>query len=394
MGMGYERRTMDTPKIHGTCDARFSAVRDAFAANFPEHNELGAGVAVSVDGRVVVDLWGGFADEAKTRAWERDTIVNAFSVGKGVLSLCLLLLVDRGLVELDAPVARYWPEFAAAGKGEITVRQLVSHQAGLPAVREILPEGAMYDWPRMTAALAAETPWWTPGTKHGYHVNTFGFLVGEIIRRVSGVSPGVFLQRELAEPLGAEFLIGVGPQHDHRVAEFLWSAELALILEIDRSRLSHDDLMRVQTYFNPRGASGHDVVNTVAWRRAEYPSTNAHGTALGVARLYSVVAGKGVVGGRRFLGEELVAEAAREQSSGPDAVFEKPSRFGLGFQLPTLERPLGPNQGVVAHFGVGGAVGFADPEAGLAFGYVMNRMGPRFINPTNRKLIDALYGCL
>ena len=386
--------------VHGTCDPRFARVREAFAENFPKHNELGASVAVLVDGRVVVDLWGGFADSERHRPWGRDTIVNAFSVGKGVLSICLLLLVDRGLIDLDAAVARYWPEFAAAGKDRVTVRQLITHQAGLPAVRPDLPDYAMYDWNLMTSALATETPWWEPGTRHGYHVNTFGFLVGEVVRRASGLSPGAFLAKELAGPLGADYLIGVGAEHDHRVAEFVWSTELSTeAMQFDPftlgpAMMSPEEWMRMRAYFNPRGVSGHGVVNDVAWRRAQCPSTNGHGTALGVARLYDMVASRGVVDGQRYVSDDLISEAAREQVAGPDAIFEKPSRFGLGFQLATAERPIGPSDGVVAHFGVGGAAGFADPVAGVAFGYVMNRMGPRFINPTNRALINALYECL
>ena len=385
---------MTAPRIEGTCDPRFERVREAFAANFDKHNELGAGVAVCVDGRAVVDLWGGFADEARRSPWRPDTLVNVFSVGKGILALCAMLLVDRGLLDLDAPVARYWPEFAAAGKERITVRQLLSHQAGLPAVREVLGDGAMYDWPLMTAALARQAPWWTPGTRHGYHVNTFGFLVGEVIRRVSGMSVGAFLRKEIAGPLDADFHIGVAPHDDARVADFVWLPELAEVPRPDRSTLSDEQLMVYHTYFNPAGASGHGTVNEAAWRRAEYPSTNGHATALGIARCYAVVAQGGMVNGRRLLGRDILDEASREHSSGTDVVLGRPSRFGLGFQLSPLERPIGPNQGVVLHFGAGGALGFADPVARIGFGYAMNRMGPRLANPTNRNLVGALYSSL
>ncbi|MFN2374988.1 MAG: serine hydrolase domain-containing protein [Candidatus Binatia bacterium] len=382
------------PSIHGSTDPRFSRVREAFADNFATHNELGAAVAVVIGGRVVVDLWGGFADESRTRAWERDTLVNVFSVGKGVLALGALMLVERGLLHLDAPVARYWPEFAAAGKEAITVRELLSHRAGLPAVREVLEDGAIYDWSRMTTALAAQAPWWPPGTRHGYHVNTFGFLVGELLRRISGKSPGAFLKSELTGPVSADFLVGVGEDDDRRIADFIWNPELAEVPTPDRSILSDAHLMMLHTYFNPRGASGHGTVNTTAWRRAEYPSTNGHATALGIAKTYAVVAGGGVAGGRRLVGRELLEEAAREHSAGEDAVLGRPSRFGLGFQLAPLERPIGPNPGVVLHFGAGGALGFADPVAEIGFGYAMNRMGPRLANPTNRSLVEAVYACL
>jgi CubicO group peptidase (beta-lactamase class C family) len=291
-------------------------------------------------------------------------------------------------------VALYWPEFAEADKYAITVRQILSHQAGLVAVREVLPDGAMYDWSAMTAALARETPWWEPGTRHGYHVNTFGFLVGEVIRRVSGKSVGTFLREDLARPLDADFHIGVGAGDQARVAEFVWLPELAQIPAVDRRSLTESERMILHTYFNPPGASGHGTVNTAEWRRAEYPSTNGHGTASSVARLYDVVASGGVPDGMPMLGREIVDEACREQAAGIDAILGRPSRFGLGFQLPALEKPLLPNQGSVLHFGAGGALGFADPAARVAFGYVMNRMGPRYNNPTNRSLIAALYGCL
>lgn len=382
------------PSIEGRCDSRFERVREAFAANFDQHNELGAGVAVCVDGRAVVDLWGGFADEAQLVPWRADTLVNVFSVGKGILALCAMLLVDRGLVDLDTPVASYWPEFAAAGKERITVRQLLAHQAGLPAVREALGDGAMYDWPLMTAALARQAPWWTPGSAHGYHVNTFGFLVGEVIRRVSGQTPGEFLRQEIAGPLDADFHLGVRAEDDSRVADFVWLDELGHVPSPDRSTLSDEQLMVYHTYFNPAGASGHGTVNATAWRRAEYPSTNGHGTALGIARAYSLVAEGGVAGGKRLLSRAVLEEAAREHSCGTDAVLGRPSRFGLGFQLSPLEKPIGPNDGVVLHFGAGGALGFADPVARVGFGYAMNRMGPRLSNPTNRNLIEALYSCL
>lgn len=385
---------MASAPIDGLCEPRFARVREAFAENFDQHHELGAGVALVLDGRPVVDLWGGYADEARTRLWQCDTLVNVFSVGKGIASLGLLMLVDRGLVDLDASVARYWPEFAQGGKENVTVRQLMSHQAGLPAVREVLPDGAMLDWQAMAGALAKQEPWWTPGTRHGYHVNTFGFLIGEVLRRVDGRTIGNFLREELAEPLGADFHIGLPLEHHARVAEFSWLSELATIPDIDRSTLTDEQLMNLHTYFNPPGASGHRVVNDTAWRLAEYPSTNGHGTALGVATLYGVAASGGEVGGRRFVGREILAEASRDHSVGIDAILGRPSRFGLGFQLSPLARPIGPNEGVVLHFGAGGALGFADPVAGVGFGYVMNRMGPRYHNPTNRNLIEAVYACL
>src|SRR5579875_1240191 len=362
--------------IAGTCDARFAAVRRAFVANFAEHGEIGAAVAVMVDGRPVVDLWGGYADAARRIPWRRDTLVNVFSVGKALATVCVLRLVDRGRLALDAAVGRLWPEFAAAGKGTITVRQLLCHRAGLPAIR---------------APLAREAPWWPPGTRHGYHVNTFGFLVGEVVRRTAGRTLGRVLRDEIAGPLGADVHIGLLPDAEARTAEFVWPPEMAP--EIVAASASGDDearLMIRHTYVNPPGLSGYGVVNTTRWRRAEMPSTNAHATARGIARVYAALA----AGGAPLLARATLAEATTEHAAGLDAVLGRPSRFGLGFQLPLPDRPLGPNPGVFGHFGAGGSLGFADPEAHVAFAYVMNRVGPRWYNPTTRRLVDAVYASL
>jgi len=380
----------DAPPIHGFCDPRFGAVKAALATNFREHGEVGAAVAVSIDGELVVDLWAGWMDEARTRPWQRDTLVNVFSVGKAVATVSLLMLVERGLVELDAPIARYWPEFAQAGKGAISVRWLLGHRAGLPAIRRLLPDDAIYDWKRMTEELAAEEPWWEPGRLHGYHVNTFGFLVGEIVRRVSGESIGAFVRREIAGPLGADFHFGVGSEHFGRIADYLpgelyqEGARDAAPVEPARHLL----LQRV--YANPRGASGMGTVNTAEWRAAEIPSTNGHANAHAVARVYSALACGGVVDGVRLLQRETIEAAIREASAGEDFVLRKPTRFGLGFQLTMPERPFGTGARSFGHFGAGGSLGFADPDARLAFGYTMNRAGPRWQNPRVRGLIGAL----
>ena len=384
------------PEICGTCDRRFDRVRDAMAENFRERNELGAAVAVAIDGRFVVDLWAGWADEARTRAWRRDTLVNVFSVGKAMATMSLLMLVERGRIDLDAPVASYWPEFTAHGKDAISVRMLLGHRAGLPGIHRQLPEGAMYDWAVMTAALADETPWWQPGTQHGYHVNTFGFLVGELVRRASGESIGAFLRREIAGPLAADFHFGTSAGLDVRIADYIFTE--ALVGPAPRERSDDADEARRQllraVYLNPPGLSGPGTVNTREWRAAEMPSTNGHATARAVAGIYSVLACGGAADGIRLLQSETIEHAIAEASNGPDFVLRRPSRFGLGFQLTQPERPLGPNPRSFGHFGAGGSLGFADPDARLAFAYTMNRAGPRFDNPRVRALIDAVYASL
>ena len=380
----------DVPEIRGSCDERFAGVRSALARNFRDHGEVGAAVAITIEGRLVVDLWAGWADRIRTRPWQRDTLVNVFSVGKAMAALSLLVLVERGQVDLDAPAARYWPEFAARGKSEVTVHMLLCHRAGLPAIRRSLPRFAMYDWELMTSALAAEEPWWEPGRTHGYHVNTFGFLIGEIVRRVSGENIGAFFRREVAAPLGADFHFGIGPEHDQRIADYLFGDEPPEMVDDDDERKF---LLR-HVYLNPPGLSGFGTVNTRAWRAAEMPSTNGHASARAVARIYSALACGGAVDGIRLLGTETIEHAIAEASAGPDLVLRRPSRFGLGFQLTQPERPLGTNPRSFGHFGAGGSLGFADPDEQLAFAYTMNQPGPRWQNPRNRGLIDAVYASL
>jgi CubicO group peptidase (beta-lactamase class C family) len=382
----------DGVPVNGWCDRRFAPVREAFVDNFVHRGECGAAVCVAVDASVVVDLWGGYANAGRTRLWERDTLVNVFSVGKAMTALCLHRLVGQSRLGVDDPIARYWPEFAAAGKEAITVGQVLSHQAGLPAVRRRLPAGAMLDWEMMTAALAEQVPWWKPGTAHGYHVNTFGFLVGEVVRRITGQTVGRVFRDEVAGPLGADVHIGLGESSDHRVAEFLWTAPTPPRAELPG--LSDDQLMELNAYANPPGLSGAGVINTREWRAAEIPSTNGHATARGVARVYEALAARGQVDGVRVVDGDALAAATVEQVYGEDQILHRPSRFGLGFQLTHDERPLGPNPRAFGHFGVGGSLGFCDPDTGVAFGYVMNEMGPRWQNPRNRALIDSVYASL
>lgn len=378
--------------IEGVCNSKFAAVREAFAGNFTLHGEIGAAVTLFVGGRRVVDLWGGWADRARAQPWAEDTLVNFFSIGKAITATCVLRLVQRGLLDLDAPVARGWPEFGAAGKGEITLRQLMSHRAGLPAIGPpLLPAGTMVDWGRMAKALADQTPWWKPDKAHGYHVNTFGYLLGEPVRRAAGMTLGELLRQDIAGPLGADVHIGL-PRSEHaRVAEFCYAlrppAAPGEARPAPKPPTTHEELMRACAYNNPPGISGGPWVNTEPWRLAEIPSTNGHGTARGVARVYL-----GLL--QDLIDADLLAEATTEHSAGQDLILERPSRFGLGYQLTQAERPLGPNPKAFGHFGAGGSLGFCDADAEVAFGYVMNDMGPRWQNPRNKALIDAIYRCI
>ena len=377
---------MDIP-ISGQCDEAFADVSAAFVANFAERGEVGAAVCVMIDGEVVVDLVGGRVDQTEGRPWRSDTLVDFYSVGKAMIALLALQLVDAGLVGLDDPIASVWPEFAVGGKDSATVRHALCHRAGVPAIREPLTNDDLWHWDAMTAALAATDAWWPPGTRHAYHTNTYGHLVGEIVRRVTGQMPGERL-RTVVGPLGADLWFGVPEVDQHRCADVTWDAP-SMPAEIDVEGLSGDALMVTLGYFNPPGYSSMGVVNSPEWRSAQVPSTNGHGTATGVARFYAAL-----LEPHRLLSPDLLAEATRAQSEGYCPVLGEDVTFGLGFKPTVSRRPFGPNPRSFGHFGTGGAVGFADPDAGVAFGYVMNRVIPRWQSTCNRTLIDAVYRSL
>jgi CubicO group peptidase (beta-lactamase class C family) len=378
---------MDEAPIGGTCDPAFAAVREAFAESFAARGEVGASVTVIVDGVEVVDLHGGWADEARTQPWAPSTLVNFYSVGKALVALLALQLVDEGRLDLDDPVASVWPEFAAAGKGAITVREALCHRGAVPGIHERMTNDDLWSWERMTAALAATAPWWEPGTRHGYHTNTYGFLIGEIVRRVSGQRPGERL-RGIAEALEADVWFGLPASEHGRCAEVIWApGDLSSYLTTDGKE--GDELMEMTSYVNPPGLSSIGVVNTPEWRSAEVPSTNGHGTARGVARVYAAL-----LEPDRLLSPEILAEATRAQSTGPCPMLHDEMSFGLGFQPTTAGRPFGPNPRSFGHFGTGGSLGFADPDAAIAFGYVMNHVIPRWQSTRNRALLDATYASL
>ncbi|MEV6263713.1 serine hydrolase domain-containing protein [Streptomyces sp. NPDC051784] len=382
------------PQIHGHCDDRFAAVRDAFEANFTERDELGAAVTVLLDGAPVVDLWGGWADGARTRPWERDTVVNVWSTTKGPTALCAHILADRGLLDLDAPVAVYWPEFAAEGKQSVRVRDLLSHRSGVAGLRNPHTLAELYDWEVTTARLAATAPWWEPGTRSGYHAISYGFLVGEVVRRITGLLPGEFLRQEVTGPLGIDFTVGLPEKDAERVAELVQPKSVA------REQAALFALMEpvaVASLLNP--GTGIAAANTPGWRAAEIPAANGHGTARAVASLYGIVAGRGSLDGHRILSPEA-AERVRE-GQGPcrdlvlGAGFAHETELGLGLWLSGPNASYGPNPRAVGHDGAGGSCGLADPEAGVSIGYVMNRMGPHIADdPRKMALVDAVYGVL
>ena len=382
-----------TMPMDGFCDPRFARVREAFAENFASRGEPGAAVCVALSGRNVVELWGGYADTANARPWAQDTLVSVFSVGKALCAIAALRVVEQGLVALDAPVATLWPEFAQGGKSEVTLRQVLSHRGGLPAIAEPLPDGAALNWQTIIHALERQPPWWQPGETFGYHVNTFGFLVGEVVRRASGKTLGTLIREEVACPLGADIHIGLAAEHHGRVADYRWPAAAA---EVAAPPAQADALaeMRWKAYWNPPGFSGAHWVNTAQWRLAELPSTNGHGNARSVARIYAALAKGGALDGVRILSEAVLRQAVTEPSRGHDLVTLHPARFGLGFQLTQPERPICRGAKTFGHFGAGCSLGFCDPDVDLAFGYVTNDMGPRWQNPRNRALMEAVYASL
>lgn len=379
-------------QIQGYFDLKFEAVKDAFAALFDDPQERGAALCVQVGGETVVDIWAGVADKDGQQAWHSDTILNLFSCTKPFTAVTALQLVGEGKLELDAPIARYWPEFAAAGKERITLRHLLSHQAGLPAIRQNLPAEALYDWQTMTAALAAEAPWWALDEGHGYAPITFGWLVGELLRRVEGRGPGESIVARTAKPLGLDFHVGLADEEFHRVATIsrgkgnLGDAAAQRML---KTMMTDAQAMTTRAFTNP--PSIMTSTNKPEWRRMQQPAANGHGNARSLAGFYS-----GLLDGS-LLDSQLLAELTREHSVGEDKTLLTPTRFGLGCMLdqPTVSNAtygMGPR--AFGHPGAGGTTGFADPERDVAVGFVTNNLGPFVLmDPRAQKLAVILCEC-
>jgi CubicO group peptidase (beta-lactamase class C family) len=352
--------------VSGFTDNRFAAVADAFEANLASGADLGASFCATVEGETVVDLWGGWADEAKTRPWEKDTIVNVYSTTKTMTALCALMLADRGELDFDAPVARYWPEFAAAGKEDVKVSHLMAHSAGLSGWKEPITQADLYDWEKATALLAAQAPFWEPGTAPGYHGMTQGYLVGEVVRRITGRSLGTFFRQEVAEPLGADFHIGFGPELDGRIAELIPPPQGGAIDDGAPSELMLN--MATNPPVDPL------ATRTREWRAAEIPAAGGHGNARSIAEIHAILANGGVAKGKRFLSEAGCRKALEPQVEGMDLVLGLQAKFGLGFGLPKVMLDL-PNPNSMFWGGYGGSLILIDMDARTTFGYAMNRMG-------------------
>jgi CubicO group peptidase (beta-lactamase class C family) len=369
--------------IHGTSDPRFAPVRDAFERNFAEMNDVGASVAVSVDGEMVVDLWGGYRDAAKTLPWERDTIVNVYSSTKTMAAMCLLLLADRGEVDLYAPVSKYWPEFAQNGKDKVEVRHFLSHSAGLSGMDEPMTSADVYDWDKMVNALARQKPWWEPGTRSGYHAITQGHLIGEVVRRVTGRSIGAFFRSEIAEPTGADFYIGTPESEFHRIGELVPPSTAP-------AGMAEPGTIAARSFANP-GVNARES-RTAAWRKAEIPAANGHGNARGIVRAQTAMANGGVAFGKRLLSEAGARRIFDKQTHTQDLVLGVPIVFGMGYGLSSEAMPMGPNRHIGYWGGWGGSTVVVDQDARMCVSYVMNRMEGSLLGDTRGfGLLQAAY---
>jgi CubicO group peptidase (beta-lactamase class C family) len=372
-------------EITGTAPARFARVKDAFAANFEEGAELGARFTLAVDGEPVVDLMGGWADRARTRPFGPDTLAPIFSTGKAIMALMMALLVERGKLSYDRPVADYWPEFGQAGKDRITVGEALSHQAGLPGFATEQDPSIWYDREAVLQVLAAQAPMWPPGTGSGYHPVTVGFIAGEVFRRVDGRSMGQALREELAAPFGLDYWVGL-PESEHgRVCDVQKPPAPPDLGELDRIK---------RAAFLDRGSTAGGR-GAAEWRKLEIPSANAHATAPALARLMSIVATGGRLDGRNILSASTVAQATRERVWGMDRVLPFRLSWAAGFLRNREIRIYGPGGLTVGHSGWGGSCTFADPETRVSGAYVMNKQSPYLIgDPRPVRLIDAVYAAL
>ncbi|MEA9978404.1 MULTISPECIES: serine hydrolase domain-containing protein [unclassified Pseudomonas] len=379
-------------QIQGHYELKFEAVREAFAALFDDPHERGGAVCIQIGGETVVDLWAGTADKDGTEVWHSDTIANVFSCTKPFTAVTALQLVGEGKLRLDDPVANLWPAFAAAGKDKITLRQLLCHQAGLPALRQMLPAEALYNWQTMTDALAAEEPWWTPGQGHGYAAMTYGWLVGEMLRRADGRGPGESISARIAQPLGLDFHVGLADEAFYRVAHIArgkGNPGDAAAQRLLQTTMREPSSMTARAFTNP--PSIMTSTNKPEWRRMQQPAANGHGNARSLAGFYTALLDG------RLLEAELLGELTREHSVGPDKTLLTPTRFGLGCmldqpQVPNATYGLGPK--AFGHPGAGGSTGFADPEREVAFGFVTNTLGPYVLmDPRAQSLVRVLANC-
>jgi CubicO group peptidase (beta-lactamase class C family) len=372
--------------VAGFANDRFVATRAAFEDNLASGADVGASFCATLEGETVVDLWGGFADAAQSRPWQRDTIVNVYSTTKTMTALCALILADRGELDFDAPVARYWPEFAASGKAGVKVSHLMSHTSGLSGWEQPVSNEDLYDWEKVTSLLAAQSPFWPPGTASGYHAITQGYLIGEVVRRITGRSLGTFFRQEIAEPLGADFHIGLRASEDGRVAELI-----PLPPSGEAPAWGNPSELQVNIATNP--GVHVPLHGTRAWRRAEIPAAGGTGNARSVAEIHVILANGGVAKGKRFLSEAGCRKALELQTEGDDLILGLPTRFGLGFALAGGLLPV-PSQNSLFWGGYGGSLAIIDLDARTSFAYVMNRLAGPMWDARGLGLVTAMWQAL
>ena len=374
-----------TLEIHGLCPERFAGVRAAFEDNFATGQELGARFSLVQRGELVVDLWAGFADRQRTRAFDETTLTPVFSTTKAIAALLIARLVDAGKLDYAQPVADVWPEFAQAGKGAITVEQVMSHQEGLSGFPDEMEPSLWFDWDAICAKLAAMAPLWPPGSASGYHPITFGYLAGEIFRRVDGRTMGAALREDLAGPFGLDLWIGLPDAEHHRAADLQRPNGLPNFGEINAATKA----AFLTPWSSPAGRGQAE------WRRIEIPSANGHATAPALARLIGALANDGWLDGETILSPALIAEASRERIHGQDLVLPFVMSWGAGFMRNSAVKVWGPGEQTFGHSGWGGSCAFADPETGLAGAYVMNKQSTDLIGDARAKrLIEAAYASL
>ncbi|TDI58364.1 MAG: class A beta-lactamase-related serine hydrolase [Alphaproteobacteria bacterium] len=377
---------IDALEVQGSVAPEFAAVKDAFVQNFKDGLEVGASLNITVEGEQVVDLWAGHADAEKTKPWNRDTLVNVWSTTKGITSIAVAILVDRGLLRYRDTVAQHWPDFAQGGKSDVTVGQLLSHQAGLCGMRQPTVVEDFYDWDKTCRRLAAMEPFWKLGEGSGYHAITFGFLAGELIRRIDGRTPGTFIKEEIAEPLGADFHVGLPENLENRVS--------LVIKAPTPPQLTGEqppDYV-IATMANPPIDS--EFPHDRGWRAAEIPSANGHGTAHALSRIYAAMANGGSIDGVKIISKDTIKRATTEQCNGTDRILGMPSRWGAGFAL-NNGGLYGPNDSAFGHSGMGGSMGYADPSKRVSVGYTMNQMQAEIRGDSRTLAINkALYECL
>ena len=354
-------------QIHGTIDPRFEAMREILSANIDSGADVGASAAVMLEGELVVDIWGGWVDAEHSAPWGRDTITNVWSSTKTQMALCALMLADRGQLDLDAPVATYWPEFAQNGKAGVLVKHLLSHTSGVSGWDQPITVDDLYDWEKSTSKLAAQAPWWEPGTASGYHALNQGHLVGEVIRRITGKKLGEFFRDEVATPLGVDFHIGLAPSEFGRVSNVIPPPPMP----IDFSQLP-PDLVAVKTFTGP--APGAEASWTPEWRQADIGAANGHGNARSIAISQSAISNGGVVNGVRLLSQDTIDRIFEVQAEGVDQVLMVPSKFGIGYGLATESMPFVPDRKVCAWGGWGGSLVINDVDNRMTITYMMNRM--------------------